>query len=213
MFTGIIEEVGRVKTLNKSAQGAVIEVQCQTILESVKVGDSVAVDGACLTVISLNKTSFKADISLETLTKTILKDKISGSLVNLERALRVGDRLGGHMVSGHIDCTGILSAKKSSGNGFVCEFSYPENFRPYLIEKGSVSINGISLTVVDVLQSKFSVWVIPHTFANTSLSDVNIGGSINLEFDMLAKYIENFVRLKNTAQGLNIQTLSENGYL
>lgn len=203
MFTGIIEEIGVIKGFTKNSNGAVITVGCSNVLENTKIGDSIAINGCCQTVVSMTSNSFSADVSHETLQISTLGNFKTGGKVNLERALTPSTRMGGHIVQGHVDC-------KAKYLGDMT-FEIPENEAKYVVYKGSVTINGVSLTVADIKQNVFSIAVIPHTLMNTTLKDLNYGDYVNIETDILGRYVEKFLSTQNN----NITTdfLQENGFL
>jgi riboflavin synthase len=217
VFTGIIEELGVIQELRIAAEGAKIEIAAKQILAGLKIGDSVAVNGVCLTATQLHSTSFLCDISAETLRLSSFKLAKPGVRVNLERSLAVGDRLGGHFVLGHVDGVGKLISKTSSGPGFVMTFGYPRELERYLVYKGSIAINGISLTVASLEQSAFSVAVIPHTFEATNLRELASGDPVNLEVDVLGRYFERFFQLgllqrEKTGPGMTAEYLKNQGF-
>jgi riboflavin synthase len=189
MFTGLIESVGVVRDLRRAADSAILTVTAPFADASYLLGESIAVNGACLTVVAFGGGSFQADVSPETLDCTTLAGVKAGQRVNLERALRLGDRLGGHMVSGHIDAVATLSGRHNDGNAQRLTFTLAAAFNRFLVEKGSVAIDGISLTVNSVAAESFSVAVIPHTLHNTTLTAMQIGQRVNIETDLIAKYV------------------------
>ncbi len=194
MFTGLVEEVGRVLSLKKSSQSAVLKVGCQKITEDIKIGDSISVNGVCLTVVSFEKGFVTFDVSAETLRRSnigILKTK---DFVNLERALRFSDRLGGHILQGHVDTITKVVGIKREGTGFLFSFRLPPAYRHLVVEKGSIGIDGISLTIATLFADTFSVAVIPHTYENTTLKLKRPGDIVNLEFDIIGKYVERMVK-------------------
>ena len=200
MFTGIIEEVGSVIAVRKSAHSAVLEIHADQILEDVHLGDSIAVNGVCLTVTSFQKNRFTADVMHETLNRSSLSDVKPGKRVNLERAMLAGGRFGGHMVSGHIDGTGrIVEIWKDDNAVWYTVQTSPRLLR-YIVEKGSIAIDGISLTVAKVGATDFSVSIIPHTAQVTTLGERKRGDLVNLETDLIGKYVE---RLLTTGNGAN----------
>lgn len=191
MFTGLVEELGEVVSRQHTSRGAVLVIKGESVYDDLKLGDSVAVNGICLTVSKLGAAGvFHTDVMPETLRRTNLHELQKGSRVNLERALRAGDRLGGHFVSGHIDGTGDILSKQREGNAIVYRIEAAPSLQRYLVEKGSVTVDGISLTVVAVDDKSFIVSLIPHTASLTTLGYKNAGDSVNLEADMLAKYLE-----------------------
>ncbi len=195
MFTGIIEEVGTIQQVRSIAEGAVLTVAGKAVLSDLKIGDSIAVNGVCLTATQIASDSFLCDVSAETLQRSNLRQAKAGVRVNLERALLVGGRLGGHFVLGHVDGVGRLTAKTPSGTGYVVTCSYPRELERYLVFKGSIAINGISLTIASLAQTTFSVAVIPHTLESTTLHAMAPGDTVNLEVDILGKYFERFFQL------------------
>lgn len=212
MFTGIIEEIGIVKEFNKSVNNAFIKIGCEKILQDIKIGDSIAIDGICQTVIEFDKTSFSAQISSETLNITTFSTIKTNNKVNLERALTLNTRLGGHLVSGHVDGLAKLSSIQKTSDFYTLKFELPENLTKYVAKKGSVAINGISLTVADILNKTFSVAIIPHTFENTCLKNLQIGDFVNIETDILAKYVEKILSTGNN-KTLDKNFLIENGFM
>ncbi len=198
MFTGIVEEVGVVEKISETA----MTVRASKVTEDLKLGDSIAVNGACLTAVSFDKSGesgktgeseFSVDLSPETMRRTALGDLSQGSLVNLERALLVSDRMGGHIVQGHVDGTGRVMAAKSEGDSIVFRIRVPKRLSRYIVEKGFVAVDGISLTVVKRGASSFTLAVIPYTSNNTNLAALSVGDRVNLEADILAKYVESLL--------------------
>lgn len=212
MFTGIVEEVGIIKSIKKSSNSASIEIEAQTVLKDTKIGDSIAVNGVCQTVTELNSNSFCAKLSEETLSVTTFDKVKTGDLVNLERALTLNSRLGGHIVSGHVDCIGKLLGKEVLEDFYNLEFELPKEQQKYLLHKGSITINGISLTIAKVQDNIFKVAIIPHTFENTNLKTLKIGDLVNLETDILGKYVEKFLSTKDNRNKIDIDFLQENGF-
>lgn len=216
MFTGIIEEVGTVMTIRKNANSASIEINAERILSDVKDGDSIAVNGICLTVTSYTAHSFTADIMHETMRRSAMKDIRNGSPVNLERAMMAGGRFGGHMVTGHIDGTGKIENVQRDEIAIWYTISAGETLMRYIIEKGSIAIDGISLTVASVQEHSFCVSVIPHTTANTILPCKKPGDLVNLENDCIGKYVEHFLHRGNAEKrpeaGLTKEFLYQNGF-
>jgi len=191
MFTGLVEETGTVTGLDRRGDGgAVLSIQAELVLEGVRIGDSVAVNGCCLTVTAFAERMLRFDLLAETLSKTNLGGVRAGTLVNLERPLAAGARLGGHFVQGHVDATADVRAVESRGEDRRLEVAVPKGFAHLLAYKGSVAVNGVSLTVAEVGTDHFSVWLIPHTLAATNLRLLGPGDSVNLEFDILAKYLD-----------------------
>lgn len=190
MFTGIIEEVGRVQRIERRSGYQRTTIAALRVLEGVKLGDSISLDGACHTVVGFDKTWFAVESVDETLKRTTLGKLQMGSPINLERSLKLGDRLDGHMVAGHVDGVGTVIRRSEFSDNVIFEFEMPETVAPYVAEKGSVAINGISLTVVSVTIRTFSVTIIPHTLSVTTLKDKRPGDGVNLEVDMIARYLE-----------------------
>lgn len=190
MFTGIIEEVGSVASIRKGAYSCVLTVNASRVLEDVHLGDSIATNGVCLTVTSFTSHSFSADVMHETLNRSSLGSLHIGSPVNLERAMLAGGRFGGHIVSGHIDGVGTISSIKEDDNAVWYTVEAPSSILRYIIEKGSITLDGISLTVAKVTNSNFSVSIIPHTRAQTNLASKKVGDVLNLENDLVGKYVE-----------------------
>lgn len=190
MFTGIIEEVGSVASIRKGAHSCVLTVNASRVLEDVHLGDSIATNGVCLTVTSFTSHSFSADVMHETLNRSSLGSLHIGSPVNLERAMLAGGRFGGHIVSGHIDGVGTISSIKEDDNAVWYTVEAPSNILCYIIEKGSITLDGISLTVAKVTNSNFSVSIIPHTRVQTNLASKKVGDVLNLENDLVGKYVE-----------------------
>ena len=190
MFTGIIEEIGTIKSINSNGISSQLCISANAILEDTKIGDSIAVNGVCLTVTSIKSNLFTADVMAETLRRSNLGSLIPQSKVNLERAMPANGRFGGHIVSGHIDGTGTIVEIKPEGNAVWIKINCSDNLLKYIIHKGSITIDGISLTVAKVTDSDFSVSIIPHTAANTTLLQKKSGDVVNLENDVVGKYIE-----------------------
>ena len=207
MFTGIVEETGRLKSLN----GERIEITCAKILSDMKIGDSICTNGICLTVTDFAKDYFAADVMPETLRRTSLEELNIGGVVNLERAMKVGDRFGGHIVSGHIDGTGKILNIRTEGNAIFINISAEKFLLKQIAAKGSVALDGISLTVVDAGAENFSVSMIPHTRAVTNFNFKRVGSLVNIETDILAKYIERLMTFKTSAD-LTKDFLIENGF-
>jgi riboflavin synthase len=193
MFTGIIEEVGKVKELRPAAKEARITVSCERVWKGLEIGESVAVNGVCLTAVEVGEGFFTADISAESLERSTLGGFSRGEAVNLERALSLGSRLGGHMVQGHVDGKGRVKATERSGEGRVYRFSVTPEVEGYLVEKGSIAVDGISLTISSLEEGGFSVAAIPHTVAATNLEYLKTGDAVNLEVDIIAKYVRRYL--------------------
>jgi riboflavin synthase len=195
MFTGIVEETGTVRAIDFVPDGARITIDAVSALGGTRIGDSIAIDGACLTVVAMNSTSFTVEATLETLGRTTLGDRALGDGVHLERALAASGRFGGHFVQGHVDGTGEIRSRDSVGDAIVQVFSAPPEVVPYLVAKGSVTVDGVSLTVVNTSADWFDVWLIPHTIEVTHLASRPVGTRVNLEADILAKYVAKAVSL------------------
>ena len=189
MFTGIVEEVGSVTKISDNA----LTVRASKIIEDMKLGDSIAVNGTCLTSVNFSSTEFSVDLSPETMRRTSLGQLSEGSSVNLERALLASDRMGGHIVQGHVDATGRVMSTKVDGDSIIFRIRIPKRLNPYIVEKGFISVDGISLTVVKRGASSFTLAVIPYTLKNTNLASVSVGDRVNLEADILAKYVESLL--------------------
>ncbi|MBM3437406.1 MAG: riboflavin synthase [Bacteroidetes bacterium] len=215
MFTGIIEETGKIISVNRGVRSAVLRIGAKKILTDIKTGDSISVNGVCLTVTSCDPGGFSADVAPETLGVTNLGSLIAGSKVNLERALTFNDRLGGHLVSGHVDGTGEISAVIRLDNAIMVSIKTDENLMKYIIHKGSVAVDGISLTVAELKRDGFVVSVIPHTALDTTLASKKKGDRVNLECDMIGKYVEKFFNRENNSndKGIGTAFLKEHGYL
>lgn len=213
MFTGLIETIGRVTACERRGAAAVLTVATTLPVSEIAIGDSVAVNGACLTVTAKGEETLTFDVSPESLGSTTIESLRSGHNVNLERAMRLGDRMGGHIVTGHIDCTGkLLQSSETSGNR-VLEFKLPPDHSRYLVQKGSVAIDGVSLTVNKVSTSGFSVNIIPLTSSNTTLAQLKAGDPVNIETDIIGKYVERLTSPWKTEGGLSMKTLAENGFI
>ena len=213
MFTGLIEDIGRITSIDRRGAAAALTLTTALPVSEINIGDSVAVNGACLTVTAQTRTTLTFDVSPETIAGTTIGGLRSGSAVNLERALRLGDRLGGHIVTGHIDCIGRLARSSDTDRNRVLEFTLPAENARYLISKGSVAINGISLTVNRVTATGFTVNIIPLTQAATNLSVLKVGDKVNIETDIIGKYVERLTRPWSSANGLSMKSLAENGFL
>ncbi|MES2573203.1 MAG: riboflavin synthase [Verrucomicrobiota bacterium] len=193
MFTGLVEEYGEMIALDSTSTGARLRLRAAVVTEGVRLGDSIAVNGCCLTVCAREGAELEFDLLKETLERTNLGGLLPGAPVNLERALAVGGRLGGHFVQGHIDGTSRVIAFEAAGADHRLEIALPPEFARYVVFKGSIAIDGISLTVAEVREQSFVVWLIPHTLAATNLHARRKGDLVNLEFDLLAKYVERLV--------------------
>lgn len=212
MFTGIVEEIGTVDSIQNGARSALIRIRARIVTEGAKVGDSIAVNGICLTVTSLSKTGFTADVMPETINRSSLSRLTCGCCVNLERAMAANGRFGGHLVSGHIDGTGTVTEIKRDDNAVWYTISAPARLLKYIVEKGSIAIDGISLTVTMVQEERFEVSVIPHTLKETTLGDKRKGSVVNLENDIIGKYVERLLSLEQTETTLTKEFLLRAGF-
>lgn len=216
MFTGIVEETGTLRSLSRGSKSCVIHVQCSTVLEDTRIGDSIAVNGICLTVTSMESGGFTADVMNETLSRSSLAQTRPGEPVNLERAMAANGRFGGHIVSGHIDGTGIIREIRDDDNAVWYTVEAPPEILRYVVEKGSIAIDGISLTVARVDDRSFQVSVIPHTRAVTALSSRRVGSPVNLENDIVGKYVEKLMQPapseSGPASGITMEFLAQHGY-
>ena len=214
MFTGIIEEIGTVSSVKQSGSSSFIEIQAKKVLEDVHIGDSIAVNGVCLTVTHFGGGVFRADVMNETLSRSSLGKLTSGSPVNLERAMAANGRFGGHIVSGHIDGTGTVTDIKNDGIAVWYTVSAAPELLHYIVEKGSIAIDGISLTVAKVTETSFSVSIIPNTAAQTILGSRKVGDIVNLENDIIGKYVEKLMKPAEAApkSGITMEFLAKNGY-
>jgi riboflavin synthase len=210
MFTGIVEGLGRVKRLTMKGSDAVLEIESAVSLTDVSIGDSIAVNGACLTVTSKNSQDFQADVSAESLSRTTLKFLHAGDKVNLEKSLRVGGFVGGHFVLGHVDAMGRILSKTQKSGSIIFAVEMTDSISRYIVEKGSVAIDGISLTVNKLEKSRFYVNMIPHTAASTTLVTKKEADWVNIETDILGKYVE---KLLQSSRGIDKDFLAQHGFL
>lgn len=210
MFTGIIEEIGIVKNITRGENASII-VECAKVVEDVKIGDSIAIDGVCQTVTAFDKNSFTAQVSQETLNITTFSKIKPGTKVNLERALILNSRLGGHIVTGHIDGLAKVKNIQPRGEFFNIKFETEKEITKYIAKKGSITINGISLTIADINSNEFDIAVIPQTFKNTNLNHLQISDFVNIEVDILAKYVEKILSTGNNST-IDENFLKENGF-
>jgi len=215
MFTGLIEEIGRVAGIERRGHSARLAVEASFPPAEIKLGDSIAVNGVCLTVIDKNGGAFVFDVSPETLERSGFKGFKIGSRVNLERALCLSDRLGGHLVTGHVDCLASVTERREVSGNTIFSFRLPREYTRYLVEKGSVAIDGISLTVNSVSDDGFSVNVIPHTALLTTLHERKPGDEVNIETDIIGKYLARLLSVKERGgQGaITLDLLAKNGFL
>jgi len=220
MFTGIIEGLGTIREIRPQGQGRNMTLDADFALEGTRIGDSISVSGACLTVVMIEDRRVRVDVSPETLSKTTFGKARIGDRVNLERALRLSDRIDGHLVSGHIDGTGTVALKQRKGNATVIAFNVPKAISYYIIKKGSVAVDGISLTVNNCGIDRFEVGIIPHTAKLTTISFKKVGDLVNIETDMIGKYVERFVTGKHpdkaekgSAGTLDLAFLAKTGFV
>lgn len=211
MFTGIIEEIGHVRALRRGTRSFIIEIEATTVTEGTRVGDSIAVNGTCLTVTRIDDRGFAADVMPATATRTALATLRPGRAVNLERAVVAGGRLGGHIVTGHVDATGRVEALRPDDTALWLTIAAPATALRYIAAKGSIAIDGASLTVADVTATTFSVSLIPLTQGATTLATLRVGDTVNLECDIIAKYVEKLCR-PSAPSGLTLDFLRENGF-
>lgn len=215
MFTGLVEEIGKVEGVAWSAKSARIGIKASRVLEGVQLGDSIAVNGVCLTVTSFDRRRFEVDVMAETMRRSNLKNLTSGMEVNLERALRLGDRLGGHLVSGHIDGTGTIEGYEQEDNAVWITVSASPEILKYIVQKGSITIDGVSLTIAYADDFVFKVSIIPHTKDITTLLRKKAGDEVNLECDIIGKYVEKLLGAEEQApvkKGIDFNFLSQNGF-
>ncbi len=222
MFTGIVEELGTIRNIQRKSEGAILEIQATDVLSDAEIGDSIAVDGVCLTIRSLVPEAFTADISAETLRRTTLGERRVGEQVNLERSLRLSDRLGGHLVLGHVDEVATICGWKDEGDASLMQVTMSDNIRRYIAYKGSITVDGISLTVSGIHTDAFEVALIPHTKQVTTLRTKRNGAKVNLEVDIVARYIETLLKNPEAEKGwteqppsdtLNLSFLAKHGYI
>lgn len=217
MFTGLIEETGIVKGIDKTPEAFYLNVECRKVLDGLKTGDSISVNGACQTVIEHTQKSFKVFASSETLKITTFSDFAIGQCVNLERTLRLCDRLDGHIVSGHIDGIAHVKNIEKNGNTIILAIETSEDLSKQIVKKGSVAIDGISLTVAEIDGNTFKTAVIPHTFENTNLKYLNVSDKVNIETDILSKYVEKYLlsnnNVNNKVSTIDLNLLERNGFL
>ena len=213
MFTGLIECTGSLVALRRSGERAVLELSAPLPVSEINIGDSIAVNGVCLTVIAMQGNRFSFDVSPETVSRTAFSSLQPGNQLNLERALCFGGRLDGHLVTGHIDCVGRLESRLTQGNAVLLGFSLPAEHARMLVEKGSVALDGISLTVNSVTDRSFSVSIIPHTLEKTTLAQAGPGRLVNVETDIIGKYVARLVAPHAAARGLTMETLLQNGFV
>ena len=211
MFTGIIEEIGTIKSIKKGPLSATLSIEASKVLKDTKLGDSISTNGVCLTVTEILKNGFSVDVMNETLNRTTIQSLKIGSEVNLERAMQLGDRLGGHMVSGHIDDVGTIRSMSKLDFATLVYINAPKHILKYMIEQGSIAVDGISLTVVKIDDHGFYVSIIPYTKKDTTLLDKRVGDLVNLECDLIGKYVEKLLS-KKTDTGITLESLKKYGF-
>ena len=212
MFTGIVEEVGTVRSIRPGAASVVVDVAASTVTDDAAVGDSILTDGVCLTITALRRDGFTADAMPETVRRTTLSERRPGDRLNLERAMTLSSRLGGHLVSGHIDGVGTVTSVTPEDNARVVELEAPEAVTRVTVDQGSVAVDGVSLTVVSIAGDRLKVSLIPHTAAITTLGRLRAGSRVNLEADLIAKYVYAFVSGRKPDAGLSWEKLAEAGF-
>ncbi|TCT19060.1 riboflavin synthase alpha chain [Melghiribacillus thermohalophilus] len=215
MFTGIVEEVGTIKQIHREREAMEMDIQCRKMLEDIQIGDSISVNGVCLTVTRFDASSFSVDVMPETFQATSLKSLGRGDAVNLELAMAAGGRFGGHFVTGHVDGTGVIKNRYSRENALYMEISLPGDLTKYMLSKGSVAVDGTSLTIFDLTDSSFTISLIPHTQEVTILSRKSQGDVVNIECDMLTKYVYRMLNrsAEKRAGGITMEDLKTNGFL
>lgn len=211
MFTGIVEELGKVKTFARATGAARLTISASTVLGGTALGDSICVNGVCLTVVEIGTAQFSADVAQETLKVTNLGGLRAGQQVNLERALQLSARVGGHLVTGHVDAVGRIRERREEGNSWRVFIEAPETALRYVIKKGSIAVDGISLTIADLDKAGFSIAMIPHTAKLTTLGFKAAGDSVNLETDIIGKYVERLMAGR-VADGVSLELLKKTGF-
>ena len=213
LFTGIVEEVGRVIYLNRNDSGNKMKIEAKKTLLGLKIGDSVAVNGICLTVVQIEDRAFTVDVMNETIKRSSMKLLHVGSVVNLERAMAAGGRFDGHIVTGHIDGIGTIYEKKNDGIAVWYTIKTSNDILKYIVKKGSVCLDGVSLTVAEIDDKSFKVSIIPHTLTETTLNNFDVGMIVNIENDIISKYVEKFLNIDSKKQSLTKEKLAEFGFL
>lgn len=214
MFTGIIEEIGKIQKTQPIAGGISVKIEAKKILKDISVNDSICIDGVCLTATKTDDSGFWVDAVGATLEKSTFAEIKPSASVNLERSLRINDRLGGHIVQGHVNGVGTISEIQKLGENYLLKISIPEELEKYLIKEGSIAINGISLTIAEVIKNQTAISIIPHTWQNTTLQHKNVNDKVNIEIDILAKYVEKLLSKNNSSNKVDISEnwLKELGY-
>ncbi|QWV94624.1 riboflavin synthase [Geomonas oryzisoli] len=214
MFTGLIETVGELVSIERRGASGSLTVKTSLPLDEIRIGDSIAINGACLTVVRKGGGAVTFDVSPETIDRTAFKNLKGGAPLNMERAMRLSDRLDGHLVSGHVDCVATITERREVANNIVFSFRFPAEFAKYIAAKGSVAIDGISLTVNEVEPDSFSVNIIPHTAAKTTLLSKRVGDEVNIETDLLCRYLERLLAGKGQKEGgVTMDLLAKNGFI
>jgi len=212
MFTGLIEDIGVLTAIERHPKGAKVTVRCHLPMNEVEIGDSIALDGACMTVVAMTDDGFTIDVSQESLQRTTLGDVSVGARVHLERALCLGDRLGGHLVQGHVDGVGKKVGQETVGEGWNITWSIPDALLDTVVHKGSITIDGVSLTVATLQGDRVTVAVVPHTGAMTTLAERPVGSAVNVETDLVGKYVRRILTRGAAEGGLTMNTLKEAGF-
>ncbi|MCH7495035.1 MAG: riboflavin synthase [Candidatus Marinimicrobia bacterium] len=212
MFTGLIKEIGRVEKIRESGKGISMRIGCRKVLEDLNPRDSISINGVCLTVVEIKNKHFNVDVVEETITRSNIKTYTTGHKVNLERALLLSQRLGGHLVQGHVDGTALIKSQEMIENGTILTVEIPADLNEFVVEKGSISLDGISLTVASLIDGELSVALIPHTLKSTTIGEKKIGDLINVEVDILAKYAKKMLSGTNEENGMSLERLGEMGF-
>ena len=212
MFTGLIEEIGRVEKIQESGNGISMRIGCRKVLEDLNLKDSISINGVCLTVVEIKNKHFDVDVIEETITRSNIKTYTTGYKVNLERALLLSQRLGGHMVQGHVDGTAPIKSQEMIENGTILTVEIPADLNEFIVEKGSISLDGISLTVASLTDGELSVALIPHTLKSTTIGEKKIGDLINVEVDILAKYAKKMLSGMNGENEMSLEQLGKMGF-
>ena len=212
MFTGLVTDIGKISRLSQSAENWKVEIGTSYDVADLELGESIAVDGACLTVVEIGAASFTIEASPETLRRTTLGDRRVGDAVHLERALAIGDRLGGHMVLGHVDAVGKVCSKRKEKNAWIVEIQAPPEVEEFLLEKGSITVNGVSLTVNHAIGNRFGLAIIPFTTEKTNLGELGPGDRVNLEADILGKYVKKLLSRGDMGGSISAELLAKHGF-